>query len=164
MKLVCIDTHLLIWGVQKKTDVGQELKINRTLDFFELCKSNDTRIMIPAIVVAEFITGINQSSHNLIVNALSGGFNIIPFDAPAAVKFAQLWKENSESGLVEQIKKDEKATRNELKADCMIVASAISRSAEVIFSHDVKLKRFAEGKIDVKEIPVLQTQQCMKFE
>jgi predicted nucleic acid-binding protein len=153
MKLVCIDNHALIWGIREVADKGQEAMIPRTKAFFDWCRLNNTMIMVPSIVIGEMLTAIEPKHHSMILNLLGSGFDIPPYDAKAAALFAKLWREKKDSGLVNEIRDNLKATRQELKADCMIVATAISRKAEVIYSHDKKLKSFANGNIDVIEIP-----------
>ncbi|MCG8053973.1 MAG: PIN domain-containing protein [Candidatus Thiodiazotropha endolucinida] len=164
MKLVCIDSHVLVWGVREHAEEGQEAMIYRTKAFFDWCKSNKTTIMIPAVVVGEVLTAIESNHHPMIINLLETGFDIPPYDAKAAALFARLWREKKDSGLVGEIQNELHATRQELKADCMIVATAIAKNAEVLYSHDAKLKRFANGNIDVREIPVFQIQESIKFE
>jgi predicted nucleic acid-binding protein len=164
MKLVCIDNHALVWGVREYAGEGQEQMVPRTKAFFEWCKSNKIMIMVPSIVLGELLTAIEPEHHSMIINLLGNGFDIPPYDAKAAALFATLWREKKNSGLVSQIREDLQATRQELKADCMIVATAISRNAEIIYSHDKKLKGFAKGSIEVREIPKLQIQENLLLE
>ena len=164
MKLVCVDSHIIIWGIREHAEEGQEVMIHRTKAFFDWCKSNKTTIMVPAVVVGELLTAIEPNHHTMVVNLLETGFDIPPYDAKAAALFARLWREKKNSGLVIEIQNEMQATRQELKADCMIVAIAISRNAEVLYSHDAKLKRFANGNIEVREIPAIQVQETLQLE
>ncbi len=163
MKLVCVDNHALIWGIREFADEGQEAMVPRTKAFFEWCRLNKTMIMVPSIVIGELLTAIEPKHHPMTVNLLEKGFEIPSYDAKAAALFAKLWREKQESGLVNDIRNELQATRQELKADCMIVATAITRNAEVIYSHDKKLKRFANGNIEVREIPELQYQEALEL-
>lgn len=43
----------------------------------------------------------------------------------------------------------------------MIVATSIAHKAEALYSHDIKLKNFANGSIPVLEIPKKQVQQSL---
>lgn len=164
MKLVCVDNHVLIWGIREHAENDQEVMIHRTKAFFDWCKSNKIMIMVPSVVIGELLTAIEPSHHAMVVNLLEAGFDIPSYDAKAAALFAKLWREKKQSGLVGKIQNEMQATRQELKADCMIVATAITRKAEVIYSHDNKLKAFANGNIEVREIPELQYQESLELE
>lgn len=164
MKLVCVDTHILIWGVRERAEDGQEPMIHRTKAFIEWCRSNKTTIMVPSIVVGELLTAIEPEHYAMVVNLLESGFDLPSYDAKAATLFARLWREKQESGLVATLQTEMQATRQELKADCMIVATAITRNAQVLYSHDGKLKKFANGNIEVREIPELQHQEVLQLE
>ena len=164
MKLVCVDTHILIWGIREHVEDGQESMVYRTKAFFEWCKSNNTTIMVPSVVVGELLTAIESNHHAMVINLLETGFDIPSYDAKSAALFARLWREKKKSGLVGEIQSNLQATRQELKADCMIVATAISRNAEVIYSHDAKLKSFANGNIKVHELPEFQLQESFALE
>jgi predicted nucleic acid-binding protein len=164
MRIVCVDNHALIWGIREHADDGQEVMISRTKAFFEDCRKNKIMIMVPSIVVGELLTAIEPKHYAMIVNLLKSSFQIEPYDAQASALFAKLWREKKESGLVDSIKNELQATRQELKADCMIVATAIAKKAEVIYSHDIKLKNFANGNIAVREIPTLQYQENFDIE
>lgn len=164
MKLICLDSHPLIWGIREHAADGQEDMIYRTKAFFDECRKNNTIMMVPSIVVGELLTGIEPKHHPLIINLLHGSFQILPYDAQASALFAKLWREKKESGLVNVIKDELQATRQELKADCMIVATAIAKKAAAIYSHDKKLRNFANGNIDVREIPALQYQESLDIE
>lgn len=164
MKLVCVDNHALIWGIREHADNGQEAMISRTKAFFEDCRKNKIMIMVPSIVVGELLTAIEPKHYPMIINLLKSSFQIEPYDAQASALFAKLWRSKKESGVVDSIKNELQATRQELKADCMIVATAIAKNAEVIYSHDEKLKKFANGNIEVREIPVIQYQESLNVE
>jgi predicted nucleic acid-binding protein len=164
MKLVCVDNHALIWGIREHADNGQEPMISRTKAFFEDCRKNKIMIMVPSIVIGELLTAIEPKHYPMIINLLKSSFQIVPYDAQASALFAKLWRAKKESGLVDDIKNELQATRQELKADCMIVATAIVKNASVIYSHDIKLKKFANGNIEVREIPALQYQESLDLE
>ncbi len=163
MKHICLDTHVLIWGIREYAPIGQEEMIPKTKGFFEECKNNNTIIMVPSIVVGELLTAVDIQHHAMILNLLSSSFSLPPYDAQASAIFAKLWREKKESGVVKEIQNDLQATRQELKADCMIVATAIARKADVIYSHDAKLKKFANGSIEVLTIPSIPYQESLEL-
>nr|VFK66974.1 MAG: Predicted nucleic acid-binding protein, contains PIN domain [Candidatus Kentron sp. UNK]VFK72472.1 MAG: Predicted nucleic acid-binding protein, contains PIN domain [Candidatus Kentron sp. UNK] len=154
MKRICIDTQLLIWGVQGHASAGQEEMVPRTKAFFEDCVKTKSSIMVPSVVVGEFLMGIEPDNHAATIKRLQDSFILQPYDSLAAAVFAKLWQRRKESGLLGRIRTESlRATRSELKADCMIIATAIARKVDIIYSHDVGLKKFAGNDIKVIEIP-----------
>lgn len=164
MKPICLDTHILIWGIKEYAENGQEQMIPRTKAFFDHYQKSKIKIMVPSIVVGELLTAIDSVLHPMVINLLSSSFIIPPYDAAASSVFAKLWQENKNSGLIQEFKNRMQANRQELKADCMIVATAIVQNCSAIYSHDDKLKKFANGKIPVLEIPKLEYQEELPLE
>ncbi|MEZ5585272.1 MAG: PIN domain-containing protein [Candidatus Competibacteraceae bacterium] len=153
MTQVCVDTHILIWGIREYADPGQEGMINRAKFFISECEANGTRMAIPAVVLGEFLTAIDPRMHARVYNILQQSFPILPYDAAASIRFAKLWHERQHSGAIEDLINHHGATRKELKADCMIVATSIAHRVDAIYSHDGKLKKFADNEIQVLEMP-----------
>lgn len=137
--------------------------IPRTKRFLTDCHEQNVRVLVPSVVLAELLTAIDAKHHALTTNLLEKSFPVPPFDAAASQVFARLWQQRKESGLLERLKTEDGAVRQELKADCMIVATAMVQRAEAIYSHDEKLRRFADGAIPVLEVPVLPSQPGLPF-
>nr|VFK60538.1 MAG: PIN domain [Candidatus Kentron sp. TUN]VFK69972.1 MAG: PIN domain [Candidatus Kentron sp. TUN] len=132
---------------------GQLDMIQRTKGFFSDCEEQKTIIMVPFVVVGEFLTGFPENEHALIIKSLHDSFIISPYDLQASLIFASLFSKKTKSREINQIKIDHQSTRAELKADSMIVATAIAKKAEILYSHDQALKKFAQNHIQVSEIP-----------
>ena len=73
MKIICLDNHALIWGIKEQCTEGQEDMIPRTKKFFDSI-DNDTSVLIPAIVVAEFLMPIPQELHAMVLNFFNKNF------------------------------------------------------------------------------------------
>ena len=159
--LVCLDTHILIWGVKEEAEAGQEEMIDKAKRFLAHLEKDGINMLIPSIVVAEFLMRIPPELHTTIINLLSKGFMIPPFDARASAIFAAIWQDRQEKKIIEDLLKNHHAKREELKADCMIVATAISRNAHILYTHDNKLMKFAAGKINVSDIPNIPEQRVL---
>ncbi|MEI8572617.1 type II toxin-antitoxin system VapC family toxin [Methylomonas sp. LW13] len=163
MKTVCVDNHILLWGIREEAGKEQEDMIPRAKAFFDDCQRSKIQIMVPSIVVGELLTAIEPKNHAMVLNLLKSSFLIPSYDAAASTVFAKLWRDNKSSGLTKELQNNHSATRQELKADCMIVAIAIVRKCNAIYSHDEKLKKFANGKIEVLEIPKIAYQEELEF-
>lgn len=70
---------------------------------------------------------------------------ITPFDAQCAMEFSKLWKKKSDSQKEEVSRK--------MKPDYMILATAIARKAEVLYTEDRKLQRLAGDYIRTEGLP-----------
>jgi hypothetical protein len=152
---VAIDNHIIGWGIRETATPGQEDMIDDTKAFFAECRASGIRIMVPAVVLGEMLTAIDAKHMPMVLNLLKEGFFIGPYDALAAMHFAKLWQVRKT--LIGELI-DNGATRQELKADCMIVATAIAQKVPILYSHDCKLKAFAGTSLDVREIPREQRQ------
>jgi hypothetical protein len=126
--------------------------------FSELTRTQ-TKILIPSIVVGEFLLGIPLDMHGKILSNLGeSGFITLPYDLQAAARFATLWKEREEKGLIQKIKEEYEARRTQLRADCMIIATALAQNSSCIYSHDGRLRAFAGDAIHVYDLPTEQRQ------
>jgi|SRR5690554_1571011 len=164
MKQIVFDTHILIWGIKEEAKPDQEEMIERTRQFIEQCLAKGTRILVPSVVVGELLTAVEMRSHVMTLNLLQSAFIVPPYDAAASAIFARLWQKKQESGAIDKIRRELGATRQELKADCMIVATAVAQKADALYSHDAKLARFASDEIKILEVPRLQAQCRLNFE
>jgi predicted nucleic acid-binding protein len=155
MNLVCVDSHLLIWGIKSEATLGQEKMIPIAKGFIKHLNDEHTKVMIPSIVVAEFLLKIPPTAFQTITNLIDMNFMVVSFDAKAACKFAEIWQQR-----FNEVKHSltEPKTRDALKADSMIVATAVANNAQCLYSHDEGVKSFAKGYIPVEEIPFIATQ------
>ncbi len=157
MRLICLDNHALIWGIKEQAKEGQEDMIPRTKAFIESINNDETSVLIPSVVVAEFLMPVPPALHAMVINLFNKNFIIAPFDALAASKFSLVSQTYKPPEEAKELIKNE-ATRAELKADTMIVATAVARKADCIYSHDNWLKVLAKNFIEVKEIPFIPQQ------
>jgi predicted nucleic acid-binding protein len=142
MPLVCFDSMILIWGIQEH---GQEEEVAQAKAFLDHLDKQGTKALIPSVVVAEFLTGIPTAAHTTIADLLERHFITAAFDLKASMHFARIWQDRDQRGVITLLKQRDRATRAELKADCMIVATAVAQGASCIYSHDDNLAGFANG-------------------
>lgn len=159
MQLICLDTQILIWGIKQQCTPGQEAKIETAKAFIKQCYQDNVQVMVPSIVVAEFLIPIPVEKHNSILINLSNSFMIPSFDNACASIFAEIW--NSKKNIKEEFKNGG-VTREKFKADCLILAVAIKNKADCIYSYDDGLVKIAKGYIKVKEMPTYVEQlECI---
>jgi predicted nucleic acid-binding protein len=163
MKRVCLDNHILIWGVRGVSTSGQEQQIEQARQLFEDLDQSDARVMIPSVVVAEFLAGVPKPQHGNLLDVLNRRFQIPPFDTRTAALAAELWREAAERNphLKDQVKEAFPGTEKaKIKADIMILATALARNADILYTHDGPLAKVAEGRIDVRQLPPLRPKQA----
>jgi predicted nucleic acid-binding protein len=148
----------MIWGIKEESTPGQESMIARAKNLFEVLDAQNAKILLPAPVVGEFLLRIPPEVHTALNNLLGRSFMVVPFDIEAASHFARIWQHNKGTHIVETLQA-EGNTRDRIRADDMIVAVAVARKAECIYSHDHALKTFAKGHIEVRDIPPIQEKQ-----
>jgi predicted nucleic acid-binding protein len=146
--LVFLDTHILIWSIKEEATLGQEQMIPKAKKLLDDILKSQSRAVISSIVVSEFLTNIPSSSMLANLQKIQETFMVVPFDVKSALMCAKIWQENQDSKLISDLKELGVSNRK-LKADCMIVASAVAYKANCIYSHDKYFKKFAEGFIPV---------------
>lgn len=150
MNIVCLDTHFVIWGVKKEASQGQEENINKVSLLLDELEKAKTKIIIPAIVVGEVLVGTLPEKRSAFLQQLYKRFMIPPFDAFSALVFSEMYTKWLDKRSVES--EENKPIREKMKADCLIVAVAVTAKAECIYTHDGGLKNYAEGYITVKTL------------
>lgn len=159
MKAVCLDTNVLIWGIKGEAELGQEHMIPRAKAFLKHLDENQIPAVIPTIVLAEFLARSDSSKHAEITQKLEKSFLIIPFDTRSSSKFSDLWK--TKNG----IRKDQPiCTRDHMKADLLIVASALSSGVKSICSSDPHVKKAADGMVPCTDLPEFADQLHLGLE
>lgn len=132
---VALDTMILVWGTKKK---GRQELIDRALILFRQLDRQKARIVIPSVVVSEYLSYVRPDDHGNVVAELSQRFFISPFDVKCARLAAELWLDGQK-----RRKKGMARSRVTLRADVLIVASAKSHGAKQFWSHDGNCRKLA---------------------
>ncbi|EDX86532.1 hypothetical protein S7335_4237 [Synechococcus sp. PCC 7335] len=130
--------------------------IPRAKDLIHRLEKSRSQVIIPALVLAELLMPVSEANHGELFAELSRKFMIVPFDAQAAFHFATLWKQHKQKQPTTM--GENKPTRAKMKIDFMIVATAISRKANCIYSSDSDVANFAKGYLEVRKLPITFTQ------
>ena len=158
MKNICLDTHVLIWAIKEEASPGQEAMVPIAKRFLRKLEEDKALIIIPSVVIAELLMSVPPQYHAMTINLFQKGYVVSPFDIQSSAHFARIWRAQEEKKIIAELLNNHQAKRQELKADCMIVATAVAKNAEIIISHDKKLKIFAGDHIPVSEIPRIPEQ------
>jgi predicted nucleic acid-binding protein len=157
MAVACIDTHILIWGIQGVATSGQTEMISRATALLAQFDKDGTRVVIPSIVLGEFLLGLPVDEHPRYQELINRRFIVVPYDLRASLQFSKLWHRKSDAKVIETIKQGG-ATRTELRADTMIVATALAAGATCIYGHDTRVSKLADGFIPFQDITQMMLQ------
>ncbi|MBK8022058.1 MAG: PIN domain-containing protein [Chloroflexi bacterium] len=152
MRIVCLDTQVLYWGIIGRASRGQDELIPRARDFLiGLTADENTHVIIPSIVVGELLAFVPEAEQSNVLARLQQDWLIVDFDARAALVFGQMRSNRFVQEQFKTLRLDgPDLNRRALIADCLIVATAIAHEAEVLYSDDRALLRLAEGWISAK--------------
>lgn len=150
---ILIDNMIVSWGIRGEANPDQQHLVEWTQNFLQQCAAERTRIFIPAPVVAESLLRVPLAEHATVVGTFARNFRILPFDLAAAREFARIWTQREPELRAEDLRGGVTPRKGIYRFDCQLVAIAISRKLDCIYSHDKDVFRFAGGEIEVREVP-----------
>jgi predicted nucleic acid-binding protein len=149
--VACIDTQILIWGLKEEASTGQESWIPIAKEFLKKLSEEKTLIVIPSIVLAELLISIPKNERESFISEIEKSFIIAPFDVVASNYYTEVWESN-----FKQIKDNHSCTRDHLKADLMIYATALATSSKVLYTHDSEILAIKHNSMECQHIPDIQ--------
>lgn len=165
MPVICLDTNVIIWGVKGEYSSDQDEMVGRSKRLLRRLKEEKHTLVVPAIVLAEAMVNLPPEQHSLFLERVQKRFAISPFDAGASSQFARLWATYKDHPLAREAAANQERTRAMMKADCMIIATAMNVGAFRIYTHNIKdFKRFSVPGIDVLDIPDIVIPPVVKQE
>lgn len=148
--MICLDTMVLIWGLQRKATPDYQHLVERTQRYLKYLDEANETIMIPSPVVAEYLQGFDATGRAKQVASLQKWFFIPSFDLPSAALAAEL----TERANASKLRKNSGESRPALKVDVQIAAIAIVHGATQIVTHNIAdFKTIVGGRIQVSEVP-----------
>ena len=137
---------VLVWGIRKQ---GDSERVKRARYLFKQLSSEDAQIIVPSVVIAEFVTPCSsRREREEVVAKMRERFLIAPFDAKDAILAADLWtrgKKKREMG--------RRGSRVSLRADALIVATAHNHGAHAFFTEDKNCFKMAELVMEARPLP-----------
>ncbi len=150
--MICLDTHVLIWRLGKyaRATPGQEEMVDRAERYIEYLQREKIEIMIPTPVLAEYLVGATAQERQE-AEVFDIATEVCPFDVPAAVFAASLFRETHR---IEEMVEEHNIAKDCIKVDIMIAAIAVTRKAQKLITEDVKLfKTLVKNQIPVERLP-----------
>ena len=122
MEIVCLDNHILVWGIKEEASSGQEEMIHRAKRFFKWLDNEGYKVLIPANVIAEFLMLIPHEGHGKVISQFNRYFIVAPFDTAAASCFAKIWRKRNDDGTIERLKENG-VTKNKITGISLILTT-----------------------------------------
>jgi predicted nucleic acid-binding protein len=144
--IVAIDTQTLVWGVRREG--GSVDQLQRAKWLFELFTADNAQVLLPAIVISEYLIPAEKKSHPAIIDAINKRFLIKPFDIECASLAAELFKIGKPmrpSGVP--------MGREVLRSDTLIIATAKVHKAKVFYTNDNDCRALASRVMDARPLP-----------
>jgi predicted nucleic acid-binding protein len=138
--MFAIDSQVLIWAVKQSATANRLHMIVRASSFFEAAQKRGQPIMIPSLVASEFLVRYDDPQRQAALAELDRRFFVAPFDARAAWLAAKLFADKSSW---EKSRKDDGYSRQWIKTDIAILATAIAHGATEIYIEDEPLFNLA---------------------
>ena len=159
--MICIDTAILIWGVQGTAHPKQRGMVRRTMRYLQFLATGKERILVPSPVLAEYLCGFEVAAQERQRKVIEHRFRVAPFDAEAAGIFGEL---GSDSKPLNRIRAEHNLQRQELKFDLQVIAIAIQSGAEKIVTGDAEaFRKMAKGRIPIELVPDIAEQTKLEF-
>lgn len=157
--IFAIDSNTCIWAIKGHGDQGM---IERAAYLLAQMDAGGHILLVPTIVLAEVLAPEPLEKHVVIMDKLAKNTIIADFDLRAASIYANMFRNK-----IEELKKfgDEIGVDNQkMKADHLILASAIAQGANCIYSHDKGIRAFGQKYIDVRDLPSIPPRQPLLFD
>lgn len=144
-----VDTMILVWWVRGKATLGQESMLKRSRWLMQSLEDKNASVMLSTISEAEFLRGEEAHKREEQSSILHEYFSIKPFDTLSAHSLASIF---SSSFTIEEYEN----RRTALKADLLIVSTAIANNADVLYTHDSGCRKLAEkGGLTARDLPTM---------
>jgi len=152
--MICFDTMVLIWGVQGAARPGQEEMIDRTRRYIGNLAREHEQIMVPTPALTEYLQHFDDAERKRQLELLERHFLIAAYDLPAAYLAAGLARKAG------GLKRQGDITRQAVKTDFQIIATAVVRGAtRIVTDESQHFETLAAGRILVSGVPEVHEQQ-----
>lgn len=133
--MICFDTNLLIFGIQKKSSSEYVHEVDAASAYINSLTDTED-ILIPPVVVLEYLQGFSDPrQRSASYEALAERFFIPSFDAHAAKVASDI---SVALGKMSVVCATTGLSRPEVRADIQVIATALANGADTIITHNLK--------------------------
>ena len=134
-----IDSDVMIHAGVVPQKPGKEDSDKRKRSLALLRWGQERQMVFPTVALSEVLIPIAKDKRIAVIHTIKEFFVVHPFDEKAATIASDLWVRHKQLPKEEQYQE-----RLVLKADVMIIASAVAAGATHFYSHDEKCRKLAE--------------------
>ena len=145
---MAVDTMVLQWAIRRKG--GSADKIKHALYLFAEFEREHAQIIVPSVVVAEFLIGVHPEAWPAVVASFTERFLVEPFDTKDTIMAATLWnygKAHRAMGIP--------GARVRLRSDTLIIATAVGHGATEFYTDDDDCFAMAGKVMTAKRLPTI---------
>lgn len=144
--IVGFDTQTLVFGVRRQ---GTSEQLERAKWLFEELEAERAQVLLPTIVISEYLVPVDKRHHAAIIEAINGRFLVKPFDVECASLAAELFK-------IGKAKRPQNVPmgREVLRSDTLIIATAKVHKAKVFYSDDADCRALANEVMEARPLPI----------
>lgn len=132
MPLVAFDANTCIWGIKQQATAGQGNMIGLADTLIKTLTKHSVDILLPAPVVSELMRGMTPPQSISFYGMLDKKFEIGEFDAKATVVLGEILNHHYSIGKYKTLG----ISKTAMKYDAYIIAIAVSKGVECIYSED----------------------------
>jgi len=125
--------------------------IDRAAAFVAQTEHSRGRIMIPSLVASEFLVRYEEQDRVAALTKLQSRFFVAPMDAKAAWLAARMF---ADKVAWDKSRTDDGYTRQWIKTDIAILATAVAHEAEAIYLEDDPLFNLATSLSEYVTMPI----------
>lgn len=138
--MIAIDSQVLIWAIKRTASENRVHMIPRAVALVAELERTRERIMIPSLVASEFLVRYEETERGSALAKLQTLFFVAPFDAKAAWLAAKMFADKASW---DKSRVDDGYTRQWIKTDIAILATAMAHDASAMYIEDEPLFNLA---------------------
>lgn len=160
--IYCIDSQIFIWGIKKQCTAGQENMIEKAEYFFKRVDEEGHHILMPTIVIAEVLAPEPIEKYPFLMDVINRNFMVGEFNTMCAIRYANFLHKRFDD--LKKFAHDNGIRKEKMKADFMVLATALAYNADILFTNDNGLLKVSQGYIKADNIPDLPEKQMELFD
>jgi predicted nucleic acid-binding protein len=147
--LAFLDAMTLIYALDETADPDRQSRAKAAIEEHQ---AKGGLFCIPSVALAEFLAKLPSELHDEWMAEVAKVFQVYSFCEEEAKTSAELHQSHFDrlKGVYSK-ERSAQGGRRALKADIMIVATAIANGGKVIISNDPLVKQLAKGRIEAQD-------------